>query len=399
MASKVFLHIGAPKTGTTFLQQLMAANRDELADQGVLYADGKYPQDRVWATEVLRGHDLSRHPKPHAVGAWERILEQVRAWDGTAVVSHEFLGACSAKQALRAQVDLAPAEVHLVFTARDYLRQGSTVWQERLKYGFSQPLTEFSLDPDNGSPVWSWRTQDVVAILERWRNGIPASSVHVVTVPPPGGSSDVLWERFAAVIGVEPATCVNRMPAINTSLGLAQAELLRRVDERLAPQLPDVRSRATWIRDLLANAVLARAKGERFAVPPDQATELVARADEAVQKLADAGYDVVGSLDDLVPDAASATSRLPEELSSEELLDAAVETISELVLEARTRLDERAAQNRRLRQQAAEERRLRRQAEAVPPATVVVVKPFAKARSAVASIRGRLLRDKGGSSR
>ena len=35
-ATRVFLHIGEPKTGTTFLQQVMWSNRAELAAQGVV---------------------------------------------------------------------------------------------------------------------------------------------------------------------------------------------------------------------------------------------------------------------------------------------------------------------------------------------------------------------------
>ena len=94
VARRVFLHIGAPKTGTTYLQGVLDANRDVLARQGVLYATGRSSRDRVWATEVLRGLDLSRHPRRRAAGAWDRIVKQVKGWEGTAVVSHEFFGAC-----------------------------------------------------------------------------------------------------------------------------------------------------------------------------------------------------------------------------------------------------------------------------------------------------------------
>ncbi len=36
MANRVFLHVGTPKTGTTYLQTVMWANRDKLAEQGLL---------------------------------------------------------------------------------------------------------------------------------------------------------------------------------------------------------------------------------------------------------------------------------------------------------------------------------------------------------------------------
>ena len=49
----VFLHVGAPKSGTTFVQQVMWSNRDELARQGVLLP-GAHAQDHFRANQDLR---------------------------------------------------------------------------------------------------------------------------------------------------------------------------------------------------------------------------------------------------------------------------------------------------------------------------------------------------------
>jgi len=350
-ADRVFLHIGAPKTGTTYLQHLMAANQDVLASQGILYAAGKYHNDRVWATRVVRGMDFTDHPKRYAAGAWDRILDQVRSWDGTAVISHEFFSACTGKQAWRAIQDLAPAEVHLVLTARDYARQAAAVWQERLKYGFSAPLSEFTLDAaDNRTPAWSWRTQDVPAILGRWGRHVPPSQVHLVTVPLPGaGPSGALWERFASVIGAEPSSCDTWIDAANSSLGLVEAELLRRVGDRASQIMTTPQERAEWIRDLLANTVLAQGSRERFTVAPEQVSDLRGHAVSAVEKLKQRGYDIVGSLDDLVPPDALPDSRRPEDVSAEELLGTAVETIAGLLAEAKSREEQQAATLAKLR--------------------------------------------------
>ncbi len=354
MARKVFLHLGAPKTGTTYLQELMGVNRDALMEQGVLYADGKYPQDRVWATEVLRGHDLSSHPRPQAAHAWDRLVEQVRGWDGDAVISHEFFGVCSAEQALRAHRDLAPAELHLVFTARDYVRQASAVWQERLKYGWTTPLAEFSLTPGNGSRVWSWRSQDVVAVLDRWQHDLPASNVHVVTVPPSGGPKGALWERFASVIGVDPASCHTELPMVNSSLGLAEAELLRRVDERVVPEIENPRERAKWIRDVLANRVLvpgllgevlrAGEHGRAAHRPGAQGGQAAGRAPATTSS---------GPWTTSSPSPAATPTRLPEDLTSEELLDAAVNAITGLLLETKAMSDRHAERSRRMKDRLA----------------------------------------------
>src|SRR3954464_13914523 len=49
----VFLHIGEPKSGTTFVQQVMWSNRDQLARQGVLLP-GAHAQDHFRANQDLR---------------------------------------------------------------------------------------------------------------------------------------------------------------------------------------------------------------------------------------------------------------------------------------------------------------------------------------------------------
>ena len=65
--------------------------------------------------------------------AWDRILAELAAWAGTGLVSHEFFSMATAEQARAAVAALAPAEVHVVVTVRDYVRQFPAVWQEALK--------------------------------------------------------------------------------------------------------------------------------------------------------------------------------------------------------------------------------------------------------------------------
>jgi hypothetical protein len=330
MAAKVYLHIGAPKTGTTYLQKVLQSNREALEAQGIRYAPGRHHNDRVWATEVLRGFTADHRPRK-ALRAWDRIVRQVQEWEGTAVISHEFFGACDAEQAKRALDDLAPSEVHLVFTARDYLSQFTAVWQERLKYGFADAFSEFTLD--NETPAWSWQTQDIAAILDRWRHDLPAKHVHVITVPPPGSPPGLLWQRFASVIGADSAGLDTGVPPANTSLGLVETALLRLIDQRVWPRMKRPHDRSRFVRDLLANKVLSQGSQERFTVTPEQADRLLERGKSAIVELEREGYDVVGSLEDLLPDIELLSSRTPDEASQAELLDAALDAIVGLLIE------------------------------------------------------------------
>src|SRR5580693_2443183 len=112
---RVFVHIGEPKTGTTFLQQVMWGNRRELAARG-LALPGHHPQDHYRASQDLRGIEkLPSDPATPWTGEWEILATEAKA-SRLAVISHELFSAADAEQAGRAVRSLEPAQVHLVLT-------------------------------------------------------------------------------------------------------------------------------------------------------------------------------------------------------------------------------------------------------------------------------------------
>ena len=101
MTRRVLLHVGTPKTGTSYLQDVLFRNRRLLGDHGILYAADRFD------AHFLAALDLMRLPwgglEREAVGAWDRLAEQVRHWQGeTAIISHEILAAASRSQVGRA---------------------------------------------------------------------------------------------------------------------------------------------------------------------------------------------------------------------------------------------------------------------------------------------------------
>src|SRR6267154_5296155 len=92
---RVLVHIGEPKTGTTFLQQVMWSNRAELAAQGVVLP-GHHPQDHFRASQDLRGiGKLPTDPAGSWTGEWEILASQARQPGKTAVISHELFSAAA----------------------------------------------------------------------------------------------------------------------------------------------------------------------------------------------------------------------------------------------------------------------------------------------------------------
>jgi hypothetical protein len=116
---------------------------------------------------------------------------------------------------------------------------------------------------------------------------------------------------------------------------VVQAELLRRVNARLRHEVTGSRARSVWIRDLLAEGILAPLGSERIGVPERQAAEAGEIFRRATSRIEKAGYAVHGDLADLAP--ASAGDRLPSEVTEAELTDAATACITSLVVELRDR--------------------------------------------------------------
>src|SRR6476469_8983227 len=131
MADVVHLHVGAPKTGTTYLQDRLALNRGRLEDNGVAYPIGLKADMFGAALDLI---DLPWGGQREGVrGDWDALVGRVRRSSGRAVISHEILAGAKPKQVEKAMRDLAETEVHLVFSARDLARQIPAEWQEPVK--------------------------------------------------------------------------------------------------------------------------------------------------------------------------------------------------------------------------------------------------------------------------
>ena len=54
MSGRVLLHVGLPKSGTSYLQKLLSANRERLRGHGVLFPGADW-SDQVVAVRDVRG--------------------------------------------------------------------------------------------------------------------------------------------------------------------------------------------------------------------------------------------------------------------------------------------------------------------------------------------------------
>ena len=257
--------------------------------------------------------DLRETPRPDAdpadpwIGEWDvQAAEALHARE-RAVISNELLVASSPQQADRAVRSLLRAELHVIATVRDFASLLPAEWQEAVKCR-GTTAWETWLDEviatehvaERRRDSWFWRVHDTLAILDMWSRHIPPGQVHVVTVPR-RASGDSLWTRFAAVTGINAADCDLSGTRRNSSLGFAETEFLRRMNQVLPAELPD------WyytreLKQHLAHGVLSgRPQSQRPTLPPKYAEWAADQAERLIAGLREARYHVVGDLAELRP--------------------------------------------------------------------------------------------------
>lgn len=333
MAKRVFLHIGAPKSGTTFLQTVLWNNRALLKDDHVLLP-GRDLFDHNLAVTALRNPEPRNKLQRRAKATWRRLRERIDAWSGDAVITNEWFVRADAEQAARGRHDLAETELHIVYTARAFVHQIPAGWQESLKIGRGRSMSDFIASLDDDTAQWSWWTLDPALALERWVGDLPPERIHVVTVPPRGSDPGLLWKRLCSVLDINPQRYDATTAETNESLGAEAARLLQRmgpelrmaIDADVAPWNEQYR----WIRRYFGHELLVPLGGSRIGVDAEQAATLHARSIAAANALGATGFDIVGDLDDLrLPDP-PAGSRDPSTVSDSEMLDVSVPLVADL---------------------------------------------------------------------
>ncbi len=333
MVDRVFVHIGLPKTATSYLQTILWASRDQLRERGVV-VPGEERRDHLWASRTIReDHHRERSPERHRT-AWSRICQELATSPGTGLISHEFFAAAASGQA-SAMVEALPTdEVHVVVTAREPLGLFTASWQESLKNGSTTAMADYArTESKRATAIWNWRTLDLRLVLERWSQAVPPERIHVLVLDP-GAPRDDVWHRFAEVVGF-PTDGIDLSASFpNTSMGVAEAETLRRVNGSLRG-FGSAFDRGVWIRTFLADERLVPRDGERFWPEPEQVEECRRRADAAVDHLRSAPYDVVGDVEHLRVPAELEPRRRTTSVTDAEVAEVAVDLVATMLGDVR----------------------------------------------------------------
>ena len=324
MARRVVLHIGAMKSGTSYLQGLVLANRDLLAEQGVKVPGKNWRAQVLAVSEVLERKRVTTRRE----GAWRALVDEFAEWDGAGLVSMEFLGPAAPAKIERVVSSFPDGSVDVVVTARDLGRNVPAMWQEGLKNGRTWTFEEYvaAVAADEGPGKLFWREQGIAAMCRRWSEAVGVDRVTVVTVPPPGGPRDELWRRFASVLEVDGSR-VELPDSGNESLGAASAEVMRRLNE-LVEDL-DYSAYSPVMKNMLAKRTLGPRGQVEQSVGFEVPDWLRTRSAQMAGRLTELGVHVVGDLAELEPVSTPGVD--PGSMDGGEPLDAALAGLEGLV--------------------------------------------------------------------
>jgi len=341
---RVWLHIGAMKTGTSYLQHLLTINSDALAADGARYAGSSWGDQVDGVRDVLR-MGASGAARGREDGAWQRLVDDLAHGDRRPIVSMEFLSFAHKPGARRVMESLAPAEVHIVLTLRSAGLVLPAQWQELVQNRGTVSWEQWCRDvPDDSQPptasrASAMRALDVVRMIRAWAPLVPPERLHIVTVPPASASRTLLWERFAQALELRSPRYQTPDGVTNASLGQVSTELLRRLNERLTDEPTPAARYHSVVKSVLAKAVLAQRSGDRkVRLTPGLAEWAAAHDAQTVALLRQTDCDLIGDFADL--EVVVPADPRPEPVTEAELLDAAQEATG-LLHEQLTGLGER----------------------------------------------------------
>lgn len=313
----ILLHIGPFKTGSTALQQALAAKRDELVALGVRYpGSGNHRHARAgWGV-------LGRTPRgwrPATIRDWHRLVAALADLEGMrGCVSTEDFGTAGADQVARIVADLGPERLHVVAVARRLDRLLPSQWQQRVKSSHECESYDRWLEQVLGSRQASraarsfWAAHDLGSMLGRWVPLLPPERMTVLV----SDDSDrgLVPRAFEAMLGL-PAGLLDVQADANSSMSLDSVELLRRVNRVFkGNDWPDQVHRDLIYRGARRQMpeVVRDSPGVRIPRLPDWAAERVAELSERrVRALREHGVRVVGDPEALPVPAKTTTAASP----------------------------------------------------------------------------------------
>ena len=233
---KLIIHIGGPKTGTTAIQTALAENRDVLRKNGILYSGAEINQQyAMYPLNKIAGFESFVSSDP---GHWQQIVDEVKNWQGGAVISGEALFLAPPEIVAEIIGSFNKSSVEILITARSAYEIVVSHWQESVKAGDTISLHQFAkevaLGPDQATlkSLTYWAIAFCADPIRSWGSmtGIENVIVQVVDT----SKSDETLRCFEQIVGIPDGLLgLSLSNPVNRSLTFSETEIIRACNEIL----------------------------------------------------------------------------------------------------------------------------------------------------------------------
>lgn len=294
------IHIGAPKCGSTALQSAFYQNRDALQSEGVTYIG----ESSHWISAAKAVAEVSDRisGKNPPISEWERLVKEVNAvTSGTALISSEWFSAASEASVQRIVRDLDANRLHAVLVIRPLTSTLPSAWQQGLKLGGKQALSEWLdtvlIHPEDprSKRVWSKHRYDQIA--ERWITALGRERVTVVVADE--SDPTYIFMALSQILGLRQGSLSAPPKRTNPSLSAFEADALAELNKiyfERGGTLYAYRSGVLRTFDGYVNS-LRSGSAQRSTISPAQLPAVQALNTSIATGIREAGCRVLGDLD------------------------------------------------------------------------------------------------------
>jgi len=230
MSTELVLHVGIMKSGTTFIQELLSGNRNNLEKHAWSYPGQRLNQQH--ACYSLCGQDIPWVKTPYSTKLGSDLIKKIRIFDGNVLISSEALSTLS-DDGISQFLSKIGQPTKIIFTVRGLTQILPSAWQQYLKGGGRTSFGQFlqRLKEQRKDMSGFWRTYAYGTAIKRWSK---YCDVEVVIVPDKTEDQYLLWKLFCEAANLpvlDPVEVIAEKS--NLSLTAETAEILLQMNKYL----------------------------------------------------------------------------------------------------------------------------------------------------------------------
>ena len=211
--SRLLLHVGPHKTGSTAIQIALKEAQARLQKAGVFFDD--------LAQHHGGTHRLGDLLSSAKFDEAQPIIEDIRPRDGLLILSSENLSRMNQEQARHLVEALDFDEIRVVYYLRHPLDRLNSEWRERVKHGYRNTFVEFiagRLLRPYADVVINDRLK-----IDAWANVVGLENVDIQLYDRIEDASQHFFDSYCAGAGVK----LDRAVRVNISFGMVKSEIYR----------------------------------------------------------------------------------------------------------------------------------------------------------------------------